>query len=293
MHEEEDLVARNGRITASSLGAIRRRACGAFGAGERGASLTGGYADASQFLMSRGAFRINPAHDRSRLAAAFRAKGRVQVPAFIHPDDAERLLLSLKSSAEWRLVINSKDELFELSRKAQAELTPDQQAQLDQAVYSGARYGFQYRYETIRAPDAEAERRREATCLNEFAMFMSGEPLLAWFRDILGDSTISFADAQGTAYGPGHFLTAHDDDVAGKHRRAAYVMNLSKDWSVDWGGLLTFHDFGESVAQCFVPTFNTLNLFAVPQRHSVGIIAPFAPRRRYSVTGWLRAGPKP
>jgi hypothetical protein len=31
-----------------------------------------------------------------------------------------------------------------------------------------------------------------------------------------------------------------------------------------------------------VPTFNTLNLFAVRQRRSVGIVAPFAPRRRYS-----------
>ncbi len=97
----------------------------------------------ANLLMSGGAFRINPAHDWSRLAAAFRVKGRVQVPAFLHQDDAERLLLALKSSAEWMLVINSKDELFELSRKAQAELTPDQQAGLDQAVYSGARYGFQ------------------------------------------------------------------------------------------------------------------------------------------------------
>jgi Rps23 Pro-64 3,4-dihydroxylase Tpa1-like proline 4-hydroxylase len=236
---------------------------------------------------------MNPDHDPHRLAEAFRASGRLQIANFLHPQDAERLLVFLKSSNAWRLVINSNDQFFELDRKAQAELTADQQAQLDEAVYAGARYGFQYRYETIRVPDAAAERTREPTPLNDFAVFLSGEPVLRFLRIIIGNDDISFADAQATAYAPGHFLTAHDDEVAGKDRRAAYVMNLSKDWSVDWGGLLTFHHPDASAAEAFVPRFNTLNLFAVPQRHSVGIVAPFAPRRRYSVTGWLRAGSPP
>lgn len=243
--------------------------------------------------MSGPSIRINPEHEPHRLAEAFRAKGRLQIPHFLHPEDAERLLFFLKSSSDWRLVINSADQFFELDRQAQAELNPDKQARLDQAVYSGARYGFQYRYETIRVSDAAAERTRNATPLTDFAVFLSGEPVLRFLRTIIGNDDIAFADAQATAYGPGHFLTTHDDQVAGKDRRAAYVMNLSKDWSVDWGGLLTFHDSGDSLAESFVPTFNTLNVFAVPQRHSVGIVAPFAPRRRYSVTGWLRAGPVP
>jgi SM-20-related protein len=37
-----------------------------------------------------------------------------------------------------------------------------------------------------------------------------------------------------------------------------------------------------------VPSFNTLDLFAVPQRHSVSIVTPSAQHRRYAVTGWLR-----
>jgi Rps23 Pro-64 3,4-dihydroxylase Tpa1-like proline 4-hydroxylase len=85
--------------------------------------------------------------------------------------------------------------------------------------------------------DAAAERKRQATPLKDFAVFLSEEPVLRFLRIILGDGDISFADAQATAYAPGHFLTAHVDDVAGKDWRAAYVMNLSKDWSVDWGGL--------------------------------------------------------
>ena len=100
-----------------------------------------------------------------------------------------------------------------------------------------------------------------------------------------GAADIAFADAQATAYAPGDFLTAHDDNVAGKARRAAYVLGLTPGWRTDWGGLLLFHR--DSTA--WVPRFNTLNLFGVPQPHSVSQVASFAGNRRYAVTGWLRA----
>ena len=38
-----------------------------------------------------------------------------------------------------------------------------------------------------------------------------------------------------------------------------------------------------------MPRFNALNVFAVPQPHSVSIVSPFAVGARYSVTGWLLA----
>lgn len=164
---------------------------------------------------------------------------------------------------------------------------------LAQAVHAQARAGFQFRYETIRVPDAEAERRASGTLLYDFARFLSDAPAIDFLRKVIGEGAITYADAQATAYGPGHFLTAHDDDVAGKNRKAAYVMNLSRGWSADWGGLLVFHSPGEARAEALVPSFNAINLFAVPQMHSVSVVVPWVPRRRYSITGWLRAGIKP
>jgi Rps23 Pro-64 3,4-dihydroxylase Tpa1-like proline 4-hydroxylase len=38
------------------------------------------------------------------------------------------------------------------------------------------------------------------------------------------------------------------------------------------------------------PAFNALNILAVPQRHNVGFVAPFAGGMRLSISGWLRAG---
>lgn len=233
-------------------------------------------------------FSLNPALDADELQHRFSVSGRVHIPDFLAEGCAERLFDELRHSQAWTLVINQGDRLFELGREAQAALSGEQRRQLDQAVYQSARNGFQYRYETIRVPDGEADRRASASLLNAFALFLSSEPVLAFLRRVSGANAIGFADAQATAYGPGHFLTAHDDAVAGKNRLAAYVFNLTRDWSADWGGLLAFHGPDGHVEQGYSPRFNALNIFAVPQPHSVSYVVPWVPYRRYAVTGWLR-----
>jgi SM-20-related protein len=234
-------------------------------------------------------YRLNPALDPEAIAAAFARSGRVHIEQFLAPDCAERLHHFLKTSEEWLLIVNQGDKVFDLDRDAQRALTGEARLKLEQAVHAAARYGFQFMFESIRVADEDALRRARGDALNEFATFLSSEPALTFFRRVTGRAAIAFADAQATAYGPGHFLTGHDDLVAGKNREAAYVFGLSPAWSVDWGGLLLFHGADGHVAQAYVPRFNALNLFAVPQPHSVSIVAPFAAARRYSVTGWLRS----
>ena len=56
----------------------------------------------------------------------------------------------------------------------------------------------------------------------------------------------------------------------------------------DIGGLLLFDGEDGHIERGFTPSFNALNLFTVPQPHSVSRVAPFAANRRYSITGWLR-----
>ena len=234
-------------------------------------------------------FLLNPALDADALAARFAAEGRLHIPDFLGQASAEGLLANLRQRQDWALIVNQDDKSFDLDRKAQAALSDEQRQALDQAVHAGARYGFQFLYEAIRVPDAEEERQAMDDPLAGFASFLSSPPVVDFLRRVTGKAAIDFADAQATAYGPGHFLTAHDDEVAGKQRHAAYVFNLTPTWRVDWGGLLLFHGPDGHVARGFTPSFNALNLFAVPQPHSVSLVAPFAANRRYSVTGWLRS----
>lgn len=238
-------------------------------------------------------FRLNPDLDGDALAEEFARTGRLHIRDFLVEEDAAALLQAMKARDDWLLVVNQDDKTFELDRAVQGEMTPEQAAALEQAAFAGARYGFQFRYESIRVPDTEEERALSDDPLARFASFLSSPPVVALLRQIAGKPGIDFADAQATAYGPGHFLTAHDDNVAGKHRHAAYVYNLTPQWRADWGGLLMFHGADGHVDKALVPSFNALNIFAVPQPHSVSLVAPFAANRRYSITGWLRGGGKP
>jgi Rps23 Pro-64 3,4-dihydroxylase Tpa1-like proline 4-hydroxylase len=42
------------------------------------------------------------------------------------------------------------------------------------------------------------------------------------------------------------------------------------------------------VIEGYMPRFNTLNLFAVPQHHAVSFVPPFAPQGRIAISGWFR-----
>ncbi len=229
-----------------------------------------------------------PRDDEAALATAFSRTGLVSIPNVIGTACAEALYAVLRCREDWNQVIGGETSLVELDRATRAGMGEEQRSQLDQAVYAGARAGFQFRYETLRVSDDPVERIASADPLATFATWWSSEAVLAFLRRITGMPRIAFADMQGTAYAPGDFLTAHDDNVAGKNRLAAYVLNLTPRWRVEWGGLLAFHDDGSPEVTALSPAFNRLNLFKVPRRHSVTEVTRSAAYRRYAVTGWLR-----
>ena len=145
-------------------------------------------------------------------------------------------------------------------------------------------------YETVRVSEDPGERGGRALPVDRLLEGLNSEPALEMWRAITGVPEVAFVDGQATRYLPGHFLTRHDDDVEGKNRVAAYVLNLCPRWRPEWGGLLLFHDGEGDIARGLTPRFNALNLFAVPQLHSVSMVTRSAPFRRYAVTGWLRSG---
>jgi Rps23 Pro-64 3,4-dihydroxylase Tpa1-like proline 4-hydroxylase len=236
------------------------------------------------------AFALSSDLDADAAAKQFANGGRVQVAPFLLPEAAEGLRAHLLAREDWREVLNSGETPFEIDRAGQRSLSPEDRARLDSLVHAAAKSGFQYRYETLRVPDdAEERRKTPGDALLAFTDFLSSEPVLELLRRITGFGDIDFADAQATAYRPGDFLTTHDDGVEGKNRKAAYVFGLTPTWRTEWGGLLLFHDELGDVERGLLPRFNALNIFSVPQRHSVSAVAPFAGEIRLSVTGWLRA----
>jgi SM-20-related protein len=213
--------------------------------------------------------------------------GRLQLKQVLSPQGAE-LVSKAAELALFHLSINSGAKSFDLALNELETLSGTQMAQMTALVHAGARDGFQYYFDTYRLSDEVDAGKLQAGPLFDLYRELNSEPILNVFRQLSDEPAIEFCDAQVTRYRPGHFLTEHDDDMAGKGRVLAFVLNLTVTWRSDWGGLLLFHGHDGHIEAGFSPVFNALNVFTVPQSHSVSLVAPFAGGCRYSVTGWAR-----
>jgi SM-20-related protein len=136
---------------------------------------------------------------------------------------------------------------------------------------------------------AYKEKRHPHLALHRVVELINSRAWLDTMRRITGLAGIRRADGQATRYVAGHFLRQHDDVMEEEGRLAAYVVNLTRDWRADWGGLLQFLDDDGEVIDTLMPRFNTISLFRVPAEHCVSPVAHFAPGARYAITGWLRS----
>lgn len=205
--------------------------------------------------------------------------GRVQILRFLQDDAAERLHHCLREEVPWHQAERGRPNL-ELGRGDAGHV------QLDTATLDAAHGGFHFVYDRHLILESVQRSRQEATLLHDVLYFLNSEPFLQFARYVTGESRLSMVSAQATRYRPGQFLRMHDDRQDDEGRRYAYVMNLSRRWLADWGGLLHFVDAAGSTVESFTPFWNSLSLFRVPSLHHVGLVAPWAQEPRLAVTGW-------
>lgn len=232
--------------------------------------------------------RLNPSLDIRALKKSFAQDRRLHIPRILTEYAAERLVRCLTQDVDWHLVFNEGKKTHTLYPDQIKAMTDEQNKKLRQKVLGQAQKGFQFIYNDYNIYDYYLNGKNMDHFLHRFHEFLNSSPFLDFIHEITGIEGITFVDSQATAYGPGHFLTRHHDEVAGKNRKLAYVFNFTRTWKMDWGGILQFLGKDGNINGGFVPSFNVLNVFEVPQTHAVSYVAPFCPAIRYSITGWLR-----
>lgn len=227
---------------------------------------------------------LGPSHWHRR----FQQHGRAHIPDLLTTTSAQALFNVLSDHTPWQLALNAGSRHRDLPAAQLALMPPAHRQLVSDAMTEQARHGFQYCYENHPIHDIYEAGHRDHPLLR-LHEFLNGAAFLDCVRTVTGLRDIAFADSQATRFSSGHFLTSHDDDVAGKRRLAAYVLSMTPQWRTDWGGILQFIDADGHVSAGIAPRFNALNIFKVPQLHSVSFVTPSAPCSRYSITGWLRA----
>lgn len=238
-------------------------------------------------------FEINPALDAAALAQEFARDRRIQVRDVLTREAAVELRKVMSEMTPWGMAMQAghgqepQDITLEELRDAQG----NSRAQaLNKAAHDAAArgdYAFRYaRYPMVRAYQEKWAPGGPHEVLIEH---INTEPFLDLVRTVTGFDELIKADGQATLFGRQHFLGLHADEQVDEGWKIAYVLNLTIDeWKPDWGGYLVFYDDDGDVIEGFMPRFNTLNLFAVPQAHAVTFVPPFAPHGRFAISGWFR-----
>lgn len=233
--------------------------------------------------------KLNEALDGAALAQQFKPTRRIQVFNFLTPESARHVSGLLENTREWKFAYNEGDQAREVSADEIAALTQQQQTQLWQRVLNRASTGFQYLYRHYAIAEYIDQGFNPGHPLHSLKDFVDSEVFLSLLKTITGFDVDCYSDVYATCYGRGHFLLDHNDKAeAAAGRLAAWVLNMTPEWRADWGGHLLFYDDKGNVQQGFIPSYNTLNMFAVPQSHGVAYVPPFAGAERLSVMGWLR-----
>lgn len=212
---------------------------------------------------------------------------RVQISDFLQISAAERLRTCLQNEVPWTLAERSDGVSKTIPAVDYLAMDATRRSDHLNKAYERAKTQFQFVYESYMMVKASIEGRDPTLILHAILDFLNSEEFIAFARWLVNDPRITHASAQATRYRAGHFLTRHQDEDQHEDRAYAYVINLTKNWHSDWGGLLQFENDQGDVTQTFVPHWNSLSLFRVPQSHTVSLVAPFATEDRLAITGWL------
>jgi Rps23 Pro-64 3,4-dihydroxylase Tpa1-like proline 4-hydroxylase len=229
---------------------------------------------------------INAALKVEEYAREFSETGRVQILNFLAPS-AVKELSSVMNSLDWSLVVNEGEKNFDINAEQAKILGTAKLSALKRDAKRRALTRFQYLFENYRVSDF-IELGIDIPPLVRSIFDEMNQPDFLKSIAILTGQNADFIDMQATRYRAGHFLTDHDDDVAGKNRKLAYVMNLSQRWRPNWGGQLEFLTPDKDVSESYLPIFNSLSLFKVPSDHRVSPVKIAAKHPRLSLTGWFR-----
>lgn len=232
---------------------------------------------------------LNPELNVSRIGADFEKHDRTQVADVLESRVADELLQCLERQVPWSTAYIGAEGPARLDRAQFRQLSAAQQQRLLQNINELARREFQFLYDSYAMVTAYKEGRDPGLFLHKVLEFFNSPAYLDFARRVTGFDNIHRIDAQATRYLGGHFLKVHNDTHPDETRLVAYVLNLTRTWQADWGGLLQFMDADKRVIDTYEPRFNTLSLFRVPTWHCVSYVAPFAQAPRYAITGWMRS----
>ena len=177
---------------------------------------------------------INPEIDLSSAATTLASRRRVQIHDFASAESAKALHDLLQQHDDWYLSYNEGPDNFETSEVEFAALTMEQKHRFTAGVYRRASR-LSVPVQAVLHQSGCGLGRESGPSHARRARVGYGEGFSGLMRDVTGRDDIRTSDSYASLYGPGHFLTRHDDRHPTHQRIAAWVLSMTPEWDENWG----------------------------------------------------------
>lgn len=232
---------------------------------------------------------INPELDLNALGKAFAKSNRLQVRDFLTSESAEALYDQIVNHTVWDWTFREDDQVRSLAGTEHTKFPVDQQKALWRKAYLRAQDDQQFIYFKFDIDEQRAANPDAENPLFDLPGFLNSEPALSAAKTISGVGDIASATADAVWFSRDQFITSRDNLDDGDQNRLVFFIDLAKDWQADFGGLLQFFDDDMDLAEAFLPRFNSLTIFTVPQRHAMSYVTPFMENFRVGIAGCFKS----
>lgn len=105
-------------------------------------------------------------------------------------------------------------------------------------------------------------------------------------KEITGENITTLKEIFISKYEKNCYLDIHDGENKGK---IAFIINVTKNWKIDDGGILYFLNEGNNIKKSFVPIFNSILIFKASDKlkQFVSSVNSFTKDKIYFITGWF------
>lgn len=228
---------------------------------------------------------INELDDIENLKIDFSIQKRLKIKNFLNETFVESLFKFIFLEKNWTLATGIDKNKYEKTVIPQNEKANS--LQIKNVNNSFGKDNFTYIF--YRSMNGDINNKKMSYFEFTLRQILSSNIFINKLNYITGLELTKLTTLFLSKYKPGSFLSPHSDKGNGK---LAFVINLSKFWKPQYGGVLHFlNDDRTEIIDSYVPLFNTFIIFEVPLEkgipHFVSHVNPNIKHNRYAITGWF------
>lgn len=238
--------------------------------------------------MSKTTFKLNDALDLKALAKHYKEHGWVHIPNFLDPEQAEAVYRSIFDDVKWWYVFMLNGERRWLTGQEYEALPRRQKTEALQSIYAAGRDGHSYFHLAYPMKESRELKWDPEMFLQDYFDYLDGDDFAAFINSITGKKDAKNLSCEATWFRRDYFRTSYTNLDDSEKATVGFLIDFTKDWKADWGGLTHIHDKDGNLEKAIVPSFNSITIMKADVVRSKTYQASYCGEFNLGINGYFQ-----